>query len=137
MDLSSAQRIAEAEAARTGLGTGPNRRLRLTMLIGMPLVFPVIGVMFLVPDFLRDDVLHVYEAGIIGCLLHYAWVFAKYPRYASRPPYLTRDLAMGGGFYLPSLLLGFWPGMIAAPAWAIFVGVSYAVEGMRERHGHR
>ncbi|CAL9306835.1 MULTISPECIES: hypothetical protein [Streptomyces] len=137
MDLSSAQRIAEAEAARTGLGTGPNRRLRLTMLIGMPLVFPVIGVMILVPDFLRDDVLHVYEAGIIGCLLHYAWVFAKYPRYASRPPYLTRDLAMGGGFYLPSLLLGFWPGMIAAPAWAIFVGVSYAVEGMRERHGHR
>lgn len=137
MDLSSAQRIAESESARTGLGTGPNRRLRLTMLIGMPLVFPVIGVMALVPEFLRGDVLHAYEAGIIGCLLHYAWVFMKYPRYSSRPPYLTRDLAMGGGFYLPSLLLGFWPGMIAAPAWAIFVGVSYAVDGMREHRGHR
>ncbi|MCT9139740.1 hypothetical protein [Streptomyces violarus] len=137
MDLPSAQRIAEAEAARTGLGTGPNRRLRLTMLIGMPLVFPVLGIMILVPEFLRNDVLHVYEAGIIGCLLHYAWVFAKYPRYASRPPYLTRDLAMGGGFYLPSLMLGFWPGMIAAPAWALFVGVCYVVEGMREHHGRR
>ncbi|MEU5753396.1 hypothetical protein [Streptomyces sp. NPDC047829] len=137
MNLPSAQRIAEAEAARTGLGTGPNRRLRLTMLIGMPLVFPVLGIMILVPDFLRDDVLHVYEAGIIGCLLHYVWVFAKYPRRARRPPYLTRDLAMGGGFYLPSLLLGFWPGIIAAPAWAMFVGISYTVEEVRERHGHR
>ncbi|WP_030145327.1 hypothetical protein [Streptomyces violaceorubidus] len=137
MDLSSAQRIAEAEAARTGLGTGPNRQLRLTLFIGMPLVFPVIGIMIFVPKFLRDDVLYVYEAGIIGCLLHYVWVFKNYPRHAGRPPYLTRDLAMGSGFFLPSLMLGFWPGIIAAPAWALFVGVAYAVEGMREHHGHR
>ncbi|MFF8645232.1 hypothetical protein [Streptomyces sp. NPDC015345] len=137
MDLNSAQRIAEAEAARTGLGTGPNRRLRLTMLIGMPLVFPVIGIMILVPEFLRNDVFFVYQAGILGCLLHYVWVFTKYPRYAGRPPYLTRDLAMGGGFFLPSLMLGFWPGMIAAPAWALFVGVAYAVELTREHYDHR
>ncbi|MFF8658000.1 hypothetical protein [Streptomyces huasconensis] len=137
MDLYSAQRIVEAEAARTGLGTGPNRRLRLTLIIGMPLVFPVIGIMILVPEFLRDDILFVYQAGIIGCLLHYAWVFAKYPRYAGRPPCLTRDLAMGGGFFLPSLMLGFWPGIIAAPAWALFVGIAYAVELTREHYAHR
>lgn len=137
MDLHSAQRIAQAEAARTGIGTGPNRRLRLTLFIGMPLVFPVIGIMILMPEFLRNDVLYIYEAGIIGCLLHYAWVFTKYPRYAGRPPYLTRDLAMGGGFFLPSLMLGFWPGMIAAPVWALFVGVAYAVEVTRGRNDHR
>ncbi|CAM5700606.1 hypothetical protein STENM223S_00939 [Streptomyces tendae] len=44
---------------------------------------------------------------------------------------------MGGGFYLPSLMLGFWPGMIAAPAWALFVGVTYAVEATRRRNDHR
>ncbi|MFF9337225.1 hypothetical protein [Streptomyces albogriseolus] len=137
MDLNSAQRITRAEAARMGLGTGPNRRLRLTLLIGMPMVFLVFGVMILVPRSLRDEVLHVYEAGIIGCLLHYAWVFAKYPRHADRPHYLTRDLAMGGGFYLPSLMLGFWPGMIAAPAWALFVGITYAVEVTWGRNDHR
>lgn len=137
MDLHSAQRIAQAEAARTGIGTGPNRRLRLTLFIGMPLVFPVIGIMILMPEFLRNDVLYIYEAGIIGCLLHYVWVFTKYPRYAGRPPYLTRDLAMGGGFFLPSLMLGFWPGMIAAPAWALFVGVAYAVEVARGHNDHR
>lgn len=136
MDLPSAQRIAAAEAARTGLGTGPNRRLRLTLFIGMPLVFPMIGIMILVPDFLRNDVLYIYEAGIIGCLFHYVWVFTKYPRFAGRPPYLTRDLAMGGGFFLPSLLLGFWPGIIAAPAWALFVGVAYAVEVTRGRNDY-
>ncbi|MFC8129841.1 hypothetical protein [Streptomyces sp. NPDC057302] len=136
MDLRSAQRIAEAEAARTGLGTGPNRRLRLTLLIGMPLFLPVLGVMILVPKSLMNEVLYVYEAAIIGCLLHYVWVFAKYPRYADRPPYLTRDLAMGGGFFLPSLFFGFWPAMIAAPAWALFVGVTYAVETMRENRGN-
>ncbi|MFJ7013778.1 hypothetical protein [Streptomyces albogriseolus] len=103
MDLNSAQRITQAEAARTGLETGPNRRLKLTLLIGMPMVFLVFGIMILVPKSLRDEVLHVYQAGIIGCLLHYAWVFAKYPRHAYRPPYLTRDLAMGGGL-LPALL---------------------------------
>ncbi|CAL9541958.1 hypothetical protein SUDANB15_04231 [Streptomyces sp. enrichment culture] len=137
MDLRSAQRIAEAEAARTGIGTGPNRRLRLTLFIGMPLFLPVLGIMILVPKTLMNDVLHVYEAGIIGCLLHYVWVFAKYPRHAERPPYLTRDLAMGGGFFLPSLFFGFWPGMIAAPAWALFVGVAYAVEVTRGRNDHR
>ncbi|MFC8345912.1 hypothetical protein [Streptomyces sp. NPDC057280] len=137
MDLNSAQRIAEAEAARTGLGTGPNRRLRLTLFIGMPMVFAVIGIMILVPDFLRKYVLYAYEAGIICCLLHYVWVFAKYPRYSGRPPYLTRDLAMGGGFFLPSLMLGFWPGIIAAPAWALFVGVTYAVQVMRGHDDHR
>ncbi|MFI6090023.1 hypothetical protein [Streptomyces sp. NPDC051218] len=137
MDLYSAQRIAEAEAARTGLGTGPNRRLRLTLLIGMPLFLPVLGIMILVPKSLMHEVLYVYEAGIVACLLHYAWVFTKYPRRASRPPYLTRDLAMGGGFFLPAMFFGFWPGMIAAPAWALFVGVAYAVEGMRERSGPR
>ncbi|MEU7717361.1 hypothetical protein [Streptomyces tibetensis] len=137
MDLYSAQRIAEAEAARTGIGTGPNRRLRLTLFIGMPLFLPVLGIMILVPKSLMNDVLYVYEAGIVGCLLHYVWVFAKYPRYAGRPPYLTRDLAMGGGFFLPSLFFGFWPGMIAAPAWALFVGVAYAVEVARGRNDHR
>ncbi|NNN35406.1 hypothetical protein HLK59_34560 [Streptomyces sp. S3(2020)] len=137
MDLNSAHRIAEAEAARTGLGTGPNRRLRLTLIIGMPLFLPVLGIMILVPKSLMNDVLHVYEAGIVGCLLHYVWVFVKYPRYAGRPPYLTRDLAMGGGFFLPSLFFGFWPGMIAAPAWALFVGVAYAVEVTRGRNDHR
>jgi hypothetical protein len=136
MDLNSAQRIAEAEAARTGLGTGPNRRLRLTLIIGMPLFLPVLGIMILVPKSLRNDVLYIYEAGIIGCLMHYVWVFAKHPRHADRRPYLTRDLAMGGGFFLPSLFFGFWPGMIAAPAWALFVGVAYAVEAMRGRHEH-
>lgn len=137
MDLNSAHRIVEAEAARTGLGTGPNRRLRLTLIIGMPLFLPVLGIMILVPKSLMNDVLYLYEAGIIGCLLHYVWVFAKYPRYAYRPPYLTRDLAMGGGFFLPSLFFGFWPGMIAAPAWALFVGVTYAVEVMRRRNEQR
>ncbi|MEU6109935.1 hypothetical protein ABZ853_16195 [Streptomyces albidoflavus] len=137
MDLNSAQRIVEAEAARTGLGTGPNRRLRLTLLIGMPLFLPVLGLMILVPESLMHEVLHAYEAAIIGCLMHYVWVFAKYPRYADRPPYLTRDLAMGGGFFLPSLFFGFWPGMIAAPAWALFVGVTYTVELIREHRGHR
>ncbi|MBR8643178.1 hypothetical protein KEF29_37230 [Streptomyces tuirus] len=137
MDLYSAQRIAEAEAARTGLGTGPNRRLRLTLFIGMPLFLPVLGIMILVPKSLMNEVLYVYEAGIVGCLLHYVWVFAKYPRHAGRPPYLTRDLAMGGGFFLPSLFFGFWPGMIAAPAWALFVGVAYAVEVTRGRNEHR
>ncbi|MEU1145704.1 hypothetical protein ACFYO9_22170 [Streptomyces sp. NPDC005863] len=137
MDLYSARRIAEAEAGRTGLGTGPNRRLRLTLLIGMPLFLPVLGIMILVPKSLMRDVLHVYEAGIVGCLLHYVWVFAKYPRHADRPPYLTRDLAMGGGFFLPSLFFGFWPGMIAAPAWALFVGAVYAVEVARGRNDNR
>ncbi|MET9140090.1 hypothetical protein [Streptomyces parvulus] len=137
MDLNSAQRITEAEAARTGLGTGPNRRLRLTLIIGMPLFLPVLGIMILVPKSMMNGVLYVYEAGIVGCLLHYVWVFAKYPRYASRPAYLTRDLAMGGGFFLPSLFFGFWPGMIAAPAWALFVGVTYAVEVTRGRDDHR
>ncbi|WP_033319525.1 hypothetical protein [Streptomyces yerevanensis] len=137
MDLNSARRIAEAEAARTGLGTGPNRRLRLTLFIGMPLVFPVFGILFLVPQSLRNDVLNVYKAGIIGCLLHFVWVFVKYPRYDDRPPYLTRDLAMGGGFFLPSMLLGFWPGIFAAPAWALFVGLAFVVEGIKERRAHR
>ncbi|MDN3266424.1 hypothetical protein [Streptomyces sp. MA15] len=137
MDLHSAHRILEAEAARTGLGTGPNRRLRLTLIIGMPLFLPVLGIMILVPKSLMNDVLHVYEAGIIGCLLHYVWVFAKYPRYVGRPPYLTRDLAMGGGFFLPSLFFGFWPGMIAAPAWSVFVGIAYAVDVWREHREHR
>ncbi|MEU7647464.1 hypothetical protein [Streptomyces huasconensis] len=137
MDLYSAQRIVEAEAARTGLGTGPNRRLRLTLIIGMPLFLPVLAIMILVPKSLMNDVLHVYEAGIVGCLLHYVWVFAKYPRHAGRPPCLTRDLAMGGGFFLPSLFFGFWPGMIAAPAWALFVGIAYAVELTREHYAHR
>ncbi|MGW5506343.1 hypothetical protein ACWEV9_01045 [Streptomyces albogriseolus] len=136
MDLHSARRIAEAEAARTGLGTGPNRRLRLTLIIGMPLFLPVLGIMILVPKSLMNDVLHIYEAGIIGCLLHYIWVFTKYPRHAGRPPYLTRDLAMGGGFFLPSLFFGFWPGMIAAPVWALFVGVAYAIEVTRGRNDH-
>ncbi|MFI7143215.1 hypothetical protein ACIBQ5_37660 [Streptomyces massasporeus] len=137
MDLHSAQRIAEAEAARTGIGTGPNRRLRLTLFIGMPLFLPVLGIMILVPKSLMNTVLYAYDAGIVGCLLHYVWVFAKYPRHAGRPPYLTRDLAMGGGFFLPSLFFGFWPGMIAAPAWALFVGVAYTVEAMRGRNDHR
>jgi hypothetical protein len=137
MDLNSARRIAEAEAARTGLGTGPNRRLRLTLFIGMPLVFPVFGILFLVPQSLRNDVLNVYKAGIIGCLLHFVWVFVKYPRYDDRPPYLTRDLAMGGGFFLPSMLLGFWPGIFAAPAWALFVGLAFVVEGIKERRDDR
>ncbi|WP_371530327.1 hypothetical protein OG302_34435 [Streptomyces sp. NBC_01283] len=137
MDLYSAQRIAEAEAGRTGLGTGPNRRLRLTLFIGMPLFLPVLGIMILVPKSLANDVLYVYEAGIVGCLLHYVWVFVKFPRYAGRPPYLTRDLAMGGGFFLPSLFFGFWPGMIAAPVWALFVGVAFGVEAMRGRHEQR
>ncbi|MGW2171182.1 hypothetical protein ACWC1C_11735 [Streptomyces sp. NPDC001705] len=137
MDLNSARRIVEAEAGRTGIGTGPNRRLRLTLIIGMPLFLPVLGIMILVPKSLMNDVLYVYEAGIIGCLLHYVWVFTKYPRYATRPPYLTRDLAMGGGFFLPSLFFGFWPGMIAAPAWALFVGITYAVEVTREQNDHR
>lgn len=137
MDLNSARRIVEAEAGRTGIGTGPNRRLRLTLIIGMPLFLPVLGIMILVPKSLMNDVLYVYEAGIIGCLLHYVWIFAKYPRYATRPPYLTRDLAMGGGFFLPSLFFGFWPGMITAPAWALFVGITYAVEVTRERNDHR
>lgn len=136
MDIRSAQRIVEAEAARTGLGTGPNRRLRLTLIIGMPLCLPVLGVMILVPKSLMNEVLYIYEAAIIGCLLHYVWVFAKYPRHADRPPYLTRDLAMGGGFFLSSLFFGFWPGMIAAPAWALFVGVTYTVEAIREHRGH-
>lgn len=90
MDLNSAQRITQAEAARSGLGTGPNLRLRLTLLIGMPMVLLVFGILILVPKSLRDEVLHAYEAGIIGCLVHHAWVFAKCPRHASRPPYLTR-----------------------------------------------
>ncbi|MFH9889091.1 hypothetical protein [Streptomyces luteogriseus] len=137
MDLYSAQRITEAEAARTGIGTGPNRRLRLTLFIGMPLFLPVLGIMILVPKSLMNAVLYAYEAGIVGCLLHYVWVFAKYPRHAGRPPYLTRDLAMGGGFFLPSLFFGFWPGMIAAPAWALFVGIAYAGEVMRGRNDHR
>ncbi|MFJ6725863.1 hypothetical protein ACIQPQ_13215 [Streptomyces sp. NPDC091281] len=134
MDLHPARSATEAEAGRTGIGTGPSRRLRLTLIIGMPLVFPVIAVMILVPKSLRDDILHVYEAVIIACLLHYTWVFAKYPRHANRPPFLTRDLAMGGGFFLPSMLLGFWPGIIAAPAWVAFVGLTYAIEERRERH---
>ncbi|MBZ4014829.1 hypothetical protein [Streptomyces purpurogeneiscleroticus] len=137
MDLNSAQRIAEAEAARTGLGTGPNRRLRLTLIIGMPLFLPVFGISFLVPKPLMNDVIHVYEAVIIGCLLHYVWIFAKYPRYDDRPPYLTRDLVMGIGFYLPSLFFGFWPGMIAAPAWALFVGITYFVEAIKEHRDNR
>ncbi|MFD0055831.1 hypothetical protein ACFVHR_19045 [Streptomyces sp. NPDC127168] len=137
MDLNSARRIVEAEAGRTGIGTGPNRRLRLTLIIGMPLFLPVLGIMILVPKSLMNDVLYVYEAGIVGCLLHYVWVFTKYPRHAARPPYLTRDLAMGGGFFLPSLFFGFWPGMIAAPAWALFVGITYAVEVTREQNDHR
>lgn len=137
MDLNSARRIAEAEEARTGLGTGPNRRLRLTLFIGMPLFLPVFGISLLVPKHLMNDVLYVYEAGIIGCLLHYVWVFAKYPRYDDRPPYLTRDLAMGGGFFLPSMFLGFWPGIYAAPAWALFVGLSYVVEGIKEHRDNR
>lgn len=137
MDLYSARRIAEAEAARTGLGTGPNRRLRLTLIIGMPLFLPVLGIMILVPKSLMNTVLYLYEAGIVGCLLHYVWVFVKYPRHAGRPPYLTRDLAMGGGFFLPSMFFGFWAGMIAAPAWALFVGVAYAVEGRRAHRGRR
>lgn len=137
MDLYSARRIAEAEAARTGLGTGPNRRLRLTLLIGMPLFLPVLGIMILVPRSLANDVMYVYEAGIVGCLLHYVWVFVKYPRHEGRPPYLTRDLAMGGGFFLPSLFFGFWPGIIAAPAWALFVGVCFAVEAIKEHREHR
>ncbi|MEU5140095.1 hypothetical protein [Streptomyces sp. NPDC021139] len=137
MDPNSAQRIVEAEAARTGLGTGPNRRLRLTLIIGMPLFLPILGVMILVPKSLMNDVLFVYEAVIIGCLIHYVWVFTKYPRHASRTPYLTRDLAMGGGFFLPSLFFGFWPGMIAAPAWALFVGVTYAAEVTRGRNEYR
>ncbi|MFE0201974.1 hypothetical protein [Streptomyces sp. NPDC058985] len=29
------------------------------------------------------------------------------------------------------------PGMIAAPAWALFVGVTYAVEVTRGRNDHR
>lgn len=135
MDLNSARRISDAEAGRTGIGTGPNRRLRLTLIIGMPLFLPVLGVMILVPKSMMNDVLHVYEAGIVGCLLHYVWVFKKYPRHMSRPPYLTRDLAMGGGFFLPSLFFGFWPGMIAAPVWALFVGVTYAVEVSRGPNG--
>ncbi|GGY86935.1 hypothetical protein ACFWJV_28960 [Streptomyces rochei] len=133
MDLNSAQRIADAEAARTGLGTGPNRRLRLTLIIAMPLFLPVLGLMILVPDGLMNDVLYAYQAVIIGCLLHYLWVFVKYPRHEDRPPYLTRDLAMGGGFFLPSLFFGFWPGMLAALAWALFVGITYAVEVARGR----
>ncbi|RSS69031.1 hypothetical protein [Streptomyces sp. WAC06273] len=133
MDLNSAQRIADAEAARTGLGTGPNRRLRLTLIIAMPLFLPVLGLMILVPDGLMNDVLYAYQAVIIGCLLHYLWVFMKYPRHEDRPPYLTRDLAMGGGFFLPSLFFGFWPGMLAALAWALFVGITYAVEVARGR----
>ncbi|MBJ6620878.1 MULTISPECIES: hypothetical protein [Streptomyces] len=133
MDLNSAQRIVDAEAARTGLGTGPNRRLRLTLIIAMPLFLPVLGLMILVPDGLMNDVLYAYQAVIIGCLLHYLWVFVKYPRHEDRPPYLTRDLAMGGGFFLPSLFFGFWPGMLAALAWALFVGITYAVEVARGR----
>ncbi|CAM5530803.1 putative protein OS=Streptomyces rochei OX=1928 GN=G3I25_30365 PE=4 SV=1 [Streptomyces rochei] len=133
MDLNSAQRIADAEAARTGLGTGPNRRLRLTLIIAMPLFLPVLGLMILVPDGLMNDVLYAYQAVIIGCLLHYLWVFVKYPRHEDRPPYLTRDFAMGGGFFLPSLFFGFWPGMLAALAWALFVGITYAVEVARGR----
>ncbi|XKK63705.1 hypothetical protein HFP71_15520 [Streptomyces sp. ARC32] len=136
MDLNSAQRIVESEAARTGLGTGPNRRLRLTLFIGMPLFLPVLGIMILVPKPLMDDVLRVYEAGIIGCLIHYVWIFAKYPRYSDRPPYLTRDLAMGGGFFLPALFFGFWLGMIAALGWSLFVGIAYAVEVKRGRNGN-
>ncbi|MGP4044746.1 hypothetical protein [Streptomyces sp. 2A115] len=56
---------------------------------------------------------------------------------ADRPPHLTRDLAMGGGFFLPSMLLGFWPGIFAAPAWALFVGLAFVVEGIKERRDHR
>lgn len=43
---------------------------------------------------------------------------------------------MGGGFFLPSLFFGFWTGMIAAPAWALFVGVAYAMEVTRGRNDH-
>ncbi|MER6188077.1 hypothetical protein [Streptomyces sp. NPDC001652] len=44
---------------------------------------------------------------------------------------------MDGGFFLPSLFFGFWPGMVAAPARALFVGVAYAVEVKRGRNDHR
>ncbi|WP_258314691.1 hypothetical protein [Streptomyces sp. Act143] len=102
MDLNNARGIAEAEAARTGLGTGPNRRLRLALIIGMPLFLPVLEVMILVPKSLRNDVLYVYEAGIVGCLLHYVWVFVKYPRSTDRPPYRTRG-PRHGRWLLPAL----------------------------------
>ncbi|CAM5687456.1 hypothetical protein SHIRM173S_09506 [Streptomyces hirsutus] len=101
MDLHSAQRIVEAEAARTGLGTGPNRRLRLTLIIGMPLFLPVLGIMILVPKSLMKDVLYVYEAGIIGCLLHYVWVFAKYP--VRGPSALPHPGSRHGRRLLPAL----------------------------------
>ncbi|WP_252866029.1 MULTISPECIES: hypothetical protein [Streptomyces] len=101
MDLNSAQRIVDAEAARTGLGTGPNRRLRLTLIIAMPLFLPVLGLMILVPDGLMNDVLYAYQAVIIGCLLHYLWVFVKYPRHEDRPPYLTGISPWVVGFSCP------------------------------------
>ncbi|GGR11665.1 hypothetical protein FHS37_001773 [Streptomyces griseostramineus] len=70
------------------------------------------------------------------------------PLWFSRPtPDRTHDLTAPRGYGIVQACLtrqilvladrAFWPGMIAVPAWALLVGITYAVEGMREHHGHR
>ncbi|MEV5979840.1 hypothetical protein [Streptomyces sp. NPDC052114] len=122
-----------AESLREQLGTGPNFRVRVTIIGALVSVVPLIGIALLVPDGSRDVLFWIYWLLLTGCLLNLVWILIKNPVPSRRPPLLTRDLAMGWALLLPSLFSSFWPGIVGAPLFTVLVGATSVAEKMRNR----
>ncbi|MGD1222797.1 hypothetical protein AB9Q10_30730 [Streptomyces krungchingensis] len=122
-----------AESLREQLGTGPNFRVRVTIIGALVSIAPLIVVSLLIPEAGRDVLFPVYWALLTSCLLHLLWILIKNPTPSKRPPLLTRDLAMGWSLLLPSLISSFWPGIVASPLFTVLVGVTWIAEKIRNR----
>lgn len=125
-----------AESLREQLGTGPNFRVRVTIIGALVSVFPLIAIAAVLPAAGRGVLFGIYWALLGGCLLHLLWVLVRNPRPSRRPPLLSRDLAMGWALGVPSLLTSFWPGIVGAPLFTVLVGATWVAEKVRHRNGH-
>ncbi|MEU5684997.1 hypothetical protein DEJ48_16565 [Streptomyces venezuelae] len=105
----------------------------MTIIGALVSIVPLIGIALLLPDGGRDALFWIYWALLTGCLLNLVWILIRNPVPSTRPPLLTRDLAMGWALLLPSLFSSFWPGIIGAPLFTVLVGATSVAEKMRKR----
>ncbi|MFE9608309.1 hypothetical protein [Streptomyces sp. NPDC006012] len=122
-----------AESLKEQLGTGPNFRVRVTIIGALVSILPFILISFLIPDSSRQILFWIYRFLLSGCLFYLLWILIKNPTPSKRPPLLTRDLAMGWALLLPSLISSFWPGIIGAPLLTVLVGATWVAEKIRNR----
>ncbi|MFD4574893.1 hypothetical protein ACFWNK_20545 [Streptomyces sp. NPDC058417] len=122
-----------AESLSEQMGTGPNRRVRLTITGALVSVIPLIVISLLLPEGGRDVLFWCYWVFLAACLAHLLWILVQHPVPSRRPPLLTRDLGMSWALLLPSLVSSFWPGIVGAPLLTVLVGATSIVETVRNR----